>query len=336
VSGIFVHGIGAVSPAGWGSPPLCDAIARGTPLPVEMLPRPGWNKKLAVRTVPLLAARPEFLSHPRLRRAGAMSQHTVAAALEALGPDAARVQAGTLRLGIIVCTMAGGVSYSRRFYEEVMQEPSTASPLIFPETVFNAPASHLAAYLHSSGINYTLVGDEGSFLLGLALAADWLEAGQAEACVVVGAEELDWVVADAARLFQRSVVSAGGAGALYLKRDSTAATVLAAITDSFPYTKSQKQRAAAEKVRRQLGPVSADEWLCDSQTERSLWRDWPGPRLTPKAIVGEAFAASAAWHCVIACAAIAEQCAPSACVSIVGANQQAIGARFARAGSSRE
>ena len=73
--------------------------------------------------------------------------------------------------------MSGCVNYSRRFYDEVLQDPATASPLIFPETVFNAPASHLAGYFASTAMDYTLVGDPCSFLQGTALAADWLETG---------------------------------------------------------------------------------------------------------------------------------------------------------------
>ena len=70
--------------------------------------------------------------------------------------------------------MSGSVNYSRRFYDETLKDPATASPLVFPETVFNAPASHLAALLGTTAINYTLVGDPGTFLQGIALAADWL------------------------------------------------------------------------------------------------------------------------------------------------------------------
>ena len=83
--------------------------------------------------------------------------------------------------GVIVCRIAGGVAYSRRLYEEVLHAPATASTLIFPETVFKAPASHVSAFLGSKGINYTLVGDDGTFLQGLALAAEWLAAGRVDA-----------------------------------------------------------------------------------------------------------------------------------------------------------
>src|SRR6266568_1887131 len=144
---IFVHGIGAVSPAGWGMLPLREALAKGEPLQVNELARPGWTRSLRVRPVPPPSPRPDFLTHARLRRTSPITQYAVAAALEALGNDAARVSGGSLRLGIIFCVMTGCVNYSRRFYDETLKDPATASPLVFPETVFNAPASHLAALL---------------------------------------------------------------------------------------------------------------------------------------------------------------------------------------------
>ena len=330
MSPVFVQGMGAVSPAGWGLAALRAAVTTNQPLPVEWINRPGWEQKLRVRSVPPPLSRPAFLGHPRLRRAATLSQHTVAAALEAVGPDAALVQSGALRLGIIVTTMAGSVTYSRRYYEEVLLNPGTASPLLFPETVFNAPASHLAAYLNSPAINYTLVGDDGTFLQGLALATEWLADDQVDACVVVGTEELDWIVADAVRLFQKSAVHAGGAGALYLKKQSPARLELSALTDAFPFTKLQNRTMATERMHRQLGPGISAELLCDSESAKIAWPDWPGPRLSPKTILGEAFNAAAAWQCVIACDQIETGRVPAATVSIIGANQQAIGARFAQ------
>src|SRR4029079_15259432 len=122
----------------------------------------------------------------RLRRSSPISHFVVGAALEALGTDAPAVSAGPLRLGIVLWGMSGCVNYSRRFYDEVLKDPATAIPLVFPETVFNAPASHLAALLGTTAVNYTLVGDPGTFLQGLALAADWLSAKRVDGCLVVG------------------------------------------------------------------------------------------------------------------------------------------------------
>jgi 3-oxoacyl-(acyl-carrier-protein) synthase len=338
MSRVFVHGIGAVSPAGWGVPALREALGKGAPLPTQALARPGWSKPFQVRTVPVPTQRLAFLAHPRLRRASAITQYAVNASCEALGEDVGRVQNGGLRLGIVVCLMPGCVVYSRRFYEEVLGDPSTASPLIFAETVYNAPASHLAAFLNSGTVSYTLVGDDGSFLQGLALAAGWLLNDLADGCLVVGANEMDWIVADAVQLFERQSVPGAGAGALYLRRESSAkpARELACITDAFLFSTAGARSTAAHRMRAQLPECHPRELLCPGTQgvaradadELAAWTDWTGARLTPKQLLGEAFTASAAWQCIAACDALGRGDFSAANVSIVGANEQAIGARF--------
>ncbi len=335
---IFVRGLGAVSPAGWGVTKLCAALDQGEPIPAHDIARPGWKNSLQVRDVPAPETRPVFFTHPRLRRASAITLHTVAAALEAMGDDVVRVQSGALRLGIVACTLSGSVTYSRRFFEEVLREPTTASPLLFPETVFNAPASHLAAYLGANGPGYTLVGDDGTFLQGLAAAAEWLLNDQADGVVIVGAEEADWIVADAMRLFHRATIRGAGAGAIYLRRESSPTTraELFAVTDPFLFTQNQGRAEAARKMRAQLPAGAPDELLClgghnlsrSDVAEALAWWDWTSTRLAPKTILGEAFLASVAWQCVAACAALAAGRFSAANVSVVGANQQAVGARF--------
>jgi hypothetical protein len=323
--------LGAVSPAGWGVAALRAALEKDQPVPTQDLARPGWEKPLRIRPVPAPLERPAFFAHPRLRRSGDMAQHTVAAALEALGGG----EQG--RLGIIVTVLAGLVSYTRRFYQEVLRDPATASPLIFPETVFNAPASHLAAYLGSTAPSCTLVGDDGMFLQGLGLAAQWLADGEADACVVIGVEELDWLVPNALRLFCRDDVYSSGAGAVYLTTNAAGAIAeLAAVTDSISFTMRQGRSGAALRARAQLPPQAPGELLCASArnvpqrdaAENTAWQDWTGARLTPRSILGEAFAASAAWQCVAACDALGRHGFTAANVSVVGASQQAIGARF--------
>jgi hypothetical protein len=234
--------------------------------------------------------------------------------------------------------MAGNVNYSRRFYEETLKDPATASPLLFPETVFNAPASHLAAYLNTHAASYTLVGDDGTFLQGLALAAGWLMDGKADGCVVIGAEETDWIVSDAMRLFYRQAIHSGGAGALYLQLNEPSPPVveLAGITDAFNFAPHQPREEAARRMRAQLPGGAPNELLCAGTqglpradaAEKAAWLDWAGPRRTPNAVLGEAFAAAAGWQCVLACDALRRREFAAANVSVVGANQQAIGARF--------
>ena len=332
MSRVFVHGHGAVSPAGWGVPAMRTSLEQGRPLPVQPMPRPGWEKPLQFRPVPPPPAKPAFLAHARLRRASPMAHYTLGAALEALGDDAELVKSGALRLGIVACTMTGGLSYSRRFYEEVLQDPATASPLVFPETVFNAPASHLSAFLGTDTVNYTLVGDAAAFLQGLAVAVQWLDDGVADACIVIGAEESDWTAADALRLFERHAVHTTGAGALYLKAQCPAAGAveLTAVTDLFCATRTAGRNGAAQKMRAQLPGDAPNELLCASESDNAAWDGWKGGRMAPLAILGEAFAASAAWQCVAACDALQRCQYEAANVSITGAGRQTIGARFVK------
>ena len=63
--------------------------------------------------------------------------------------------------------------YTKRFYRDVVETGAqSASPLLFPETVFNAPASHLAAILGVTGTTYTVVGDGAVGLLAIKMAED--------------------------------------------------------------------------------------------------------------------------------------------------------------------
>jgi hypothetical protein len=219
-------------------------------------------------------------------------------------------------LGIVVCVLDGCVNYTRRFYEEVLREPATASPLLFPETVFNSPASHLGAFLGATQINYTLVGDDGTFLQGLALAANWLAEEKVDACVVVGAEENDWIVSDALHLFRRKAIHAAGAGAIYLKKVfSGEAAKVVAVTDSFSFTQKQNRIEATRKMRAQLPSCAPNELFASEKV---------------KMFFGEAFTASAAWQCVLACDAIRRNEFAAANVEVIGTNQQAIGARFVK------
>ena len=338
---ISITGLGAVSPAGWGVKPLRVALAGNAPLPPADLARPGWEKPLRVRSVPASSTKLAALAHPRLRRVSPITRFAVASAMEAIGGEVGNISQPH-RLGVIFCVMSGCVNYSRRFYDEVLKDPPSASPLVFPETVFNAPSSHLAALLGAGGMNYTIIGDPGTFLQGLALGADWLLRESADRVLVVGAEEIDWATADSFRMFSRRLVLAEGSGAVLLSRGGEAPALarLEAVTDSHLFLQRRGRSAAAAAVRGQL-PASTETGtlLCDGLQnvprfdagEAMAWRDWIGPRLSPKTVLGEGLMAAAAWQCVAAVDALAEGRAAAANVSVVGCNQQAIGARFVRA-----
>ncbi len=212
MSRVFVRGYGVVSPAGWGKEAFAKWLAGETEVVPTEVERPD-GRRHAVMRVPAPGVRAPWQMHSRLRRASPISHFTVAAALEAVGMAGGATDLG--RLGIVSCVLGGSVQYSRRFFSEVGVDPSTASPMLFPETVFNAPASHLAAVLGTTARNDTCVSDETGFLSGMVMASDWLARGVVDHCLVVAAEESDWTTSEAVRLFSRSAVaSEGGASVL--------------------------------------------------------------------------------------------------------------------------
>ena len=91
-------------------------------------------------------------------------------------------------------------------------------------------------------------------------------------------------------------------------------------------------------MRAELPPPDGRHLLCEGRQgvprfdadETSVWQDWPGARLAPKTVLGEGLMAGAAWQCVVALDALIEGRFPAATVSLVGCNQQAIGAHFTR------
>lgn len=334
-----------MSPAGWSAKELIAKVMLGEPLADETVARESRAHSSRVRTVPKPKDVPEFFRHPRLRRASPISRYLAAAGLEALGQTRSiAIREGRLRLGMVVVFSTGCVSYTRRFFEEMLDDPSLASPILFPETVFNAPASHLAALLGSTGINYTLLGDSAEFLSGLKLACDWLHTGECDGCLVLGAEESDWLIYEAIQLFTRDVVTASGAGALYLERKEHPGDGdigISQITDPILYTDHEARKFAPAEMRTRLdldATVEARTLLLDGlqdcvrldAPERVAWENWGGPRLSIRRILGDALGASVAWQCVCARGLLLErnQSYDSAIVSAVGLNQQSIAAEF--------
>lgn len=338
MSRIFLRGMGAVSPAGWGVQPLLEALRGHVPLPLQELASPS-GRRHAVRLVPNQIARPAWLSHPRLRRASSISHFAISAALEALQPWP-RTNPTAMTLGIVTGTHTASIRYSERFFGEVLQNPTTASPMLFPETVINAPASHVSAFLGCTGLCYSLIADQTAFVQALLIGCDWLIEGRVDACLVLGMDEASWPIADGLGHYSRRIALSEGAGALLLAREpgDGPAVELDCITDAHLFTGAATKQPAASAMRGQFGVGQHGELLVDScsgatrldRAEARAWADWQGARRSPRTILGEALSAATAWQFIAAYGALLDGTATAANVSVVGGNLQAIGARLAR------
>jgi hypothetical protein len=254
---------------------------------------------------------------PRLRRSSAISHFAVAAGLDAI--KAAGYQPGSSRLALVFASTNGGVIHTRRFFSDVSKSgPHAGSPLLFPETVYNAPASHIAAALGITGTTLTLVGDSTAGVDALAAGIDLLASGACDHCLVVAAEEADWTLCEAYATWGLSSVNpeggaSYGSGAVF---SEGAAALLLGGKGQAPAIEDMRAGIAfrtLEEARNRMTSLCAD---MDAQFCTRLVSGCSGGRFdlvesslpptiehfAPKLVLGEAFAASTLIQ--TACAAI--------------------------------
>ena len=330
---ISITGTGAVSPAGWGVDALMKALRLGAEITPTLLERKsvGTLIQTPVLRVPTEGATtPKFA---RLRRTSPISKFAAAATAEALGEERlAAITAGNLRAGVIFTLINGCVNYSNRFFGEALADPAIASPILFPETVFNAPSSHLSAMIGSHAPNDTLIGDSSGFFSGIDLAAEWICRSEVDGCLVVSGEEIDWLSAEGLRLYSRNYRPSEGAAAIYLE---AAAGPVKLLRLPDPISLAANSRIdAARKIRENL--CASDDGhtlLVDGRAgvkrydlpETSAWADWTGPRLSPRTVLGEGMGVSAAFQIVAAVESLKSGEFRQAAVTTTGANQHAAG-----------
>jgi hypothetical protein len=307
-----IAGWGAVSPAGWTAADLADAVLDGRECPATLDPRHADAPPIPCRRVPALATPPPWGRLPRLRRTSPITRFAVAAALEALHRDpTAPDSPPSPTLGILFAVQNGSVNFSRRFFAEVLENPSLASPILFPETVFNAPSSHLSSLLAAPTLNNTLVSDAGGFLTALDMATHWLDEGRVTDCLIVSAEEYDWLSAEALSLFPGPKIASEGAAALWLQHNDaplSGSLVLEQITEAAPITARQTRATAIQRMKTALA-APANATLLAATSGCPVWDrphldafgSWTAPRFTLQPQFGHPFAVLGGWQCALAC-----------------------------------
>ena len=319
---IGITGVGAVTPAGWGVPAMLKCLRHGAPLESNSFQAQGMQKKYRLRSVPKPDNLLTLFRNPRLRRTSPVSRYLAAAAFEAMeGRSLDDFHQKGTRLGVVVSCFTGCVNYSQRFYGEVLDDPSTASPIVFPETVFNAPSSHLSALLGSSEMNYTLLGDDAQFLAALELGTQWLLDDEVDAVLVAAAEESNWLIAEGLSMFTRSPIVGEGAAAILLEPCRSPEVKVELITDSLIYKTRDSRQETLLAMRSQLPDANTTDILFESINEGTLWEDFRGPRINVREILGEGFGVSVAWSCAAAAGLLGSREFNSALVSGSGMDQ---------------
>jgi 3-oxoacyl-(acyl-carrier-protein) synthase len=317
-----ICGMGWVTPLGSGVDSVWQRLLRGEEAEPEQI-QDEWGKRAysvfpapdsALQALPL---------HPRLRRASAISRFAAAAGLEAFNDAGIRLDSKLAkRTALVFAVSNGGVIYTKRFYRDIVESGAqSASPLLFPETVFNAPASHLAAILGISGATYTLVGDGAVGALAVRMAEDLMGNDELDYCLVVGAEEIDWLLCDAYRKWRlirleppiepfagsvRGTILSEGAGAILLGREGPVG-IDKTDAGGFYANRAMLERMVGQTISN-LGGVkidivvnSANGTFIDAAEAAAITRQLPEALVyTPKPALGESVGAGGLWQMIVA------------------------------------
>ncbi|MFC1884887.1 beta-ketoacyl-[acyl-carrier-protein] synthase family protein [Thermodesulfobacteriota bacterium] len=137
----------------------------------------------------------DFMPVRTYRRMSRISRMAVAASLEAVEDSGLNLDdIGREKIAIIMGTAYGASSYVNDFYNSLLRDgPRGAQPLYFPETVPNAPASHVAMIHGINGPNSTFCQNEISAENAILYAKNLIELGRCDAVLVGGGDEISSV-----------------------------------------------------------------------------------------------------------------------------------------------
>lgn len=336
-----ITGTSLVTPLGSDPAALLEQVRSGTPPHPTFVSSPDGSRTFPVLRVPdeAIAGNARW---PRLRRSSTISHLVMTAALGALRNAGIDPENPGRRIAVVFAASDGGVIYTRKFFNDLVERGTKAgSPLLFPETVYNAPASHIAARLGIDGTATTVVGDASAGLHAVAMGGDLLLAGECDVCVVAAAEEVDWVVADAYAQWgiggEDGVIFSDGAAALVLENDAPVrATVDCGASFSRLRDSVDALAASIERVRRETNAacvISSDTGGKFAVAEDAALIRSVGTteRLRPKRILGEAFAASTLTQMALAHHIVTSSHQVETClVPVLGWNGQCGCARIER------
>jgi 3-oxoacyl-(acyl-carrier-protein) synthase len=319
---VRIAGRGWVTPLGSDIAEVWERLLRAETAPPNEISDAIGKKTYIAYRVPAETVK-NLPPHPRLRRASAISRFAAAAGLAAL-QEAKLVLDETVakRTALVFAIANGGVIYTKRFYTDIVKSGAgTASPLLFPETVFNAAASHLAAILGLNGATYTLVGDGAVGLVAIKMAEDIMTDPDLDNCLVVAAEEADWLLCDAYQKWRllrsnppiepfgktnRGTILGEGAGAILLGRTGS---IQIDFTSAGSHYSTRTEAAAM--LQQALAKVkaspakflvsSANGTFIDKAEASAIANVSPGtPAYAPKAALGDGVAASSIWQLIVA------------------------------------
>ena len=186
-----ITGMGVIAPNAIGEAALADALRNGISgiTAAEELALESQRSSLAGI---LKDFNPSRLTRTKIRRADRIGQLAVCAADQALASARLRVGKDQAdRIGVFIGTDRGPAGSCESFYREIATGGlRDADPKDFPNTVLNACSGLVAVNLRLRGPNIVTTVGSASGAQAIALGAQLIRAGKADAIIVGGCDEL--------------------------------------------------------------------------------------------------------------------------------------------------
>jgi 3-oxoacyl-[acyl-carrier-protein] synthase II len=187
---VVITGIGMVTPLGTGKDVFSKRLFHGDSgiSPITAFDTSRFRSRLGAEVHGFIPR--DFISVKNLRRMDRISSMTAASARMATEDAGFYIDASNRdRVGIILGVSYGSTDVAAQFAGILFTEgPGSASPILVPNTVINAPAGHTSIELGFRGINSTVNHREASAETAIAYAVAEIKNNRADVLLAGGAD----------------------------------------------------------------------------------------------------------------------------------------------------
>jgi 3-oxoacyl-[acyl-carrier-protein] synthase II len=189
---ICITGVGVVSPIGIGKEEFLSSLKNGKS-GVEEIKEFDTHFSRSKKGGVVRSFHPkDFIPASKIRRLDRASQFAIAASKLALADAKFSItQENSAKVGVVIGSGFCGLSSSEEFHRgQVLKGFLDFNPMLFPNTVPNAPSSYVSIELGIQGVNSTLVQSFCTAEAAIIFACDQLQRGRADLILTGGVDEL--------------------------------------------------------------------------------------------------------------------------------------------------
>jgi 3-oxoacyl-(acyl-carrier-protein) synthase len=214
---IIITGVGLVTPIGIGKKEVWHALIDEIKDVREIKSSPHIYEKHSgkINTQTLN----KYMVDRRFRRTAHISKYAMTSVRLALD-DAQTAISDNKRVSVLANVTHGALNYTQEFHKSIVTEGSgLQSPILFSDSVLNAPASNISQCFGIKGPVHSLIGGTATVIKSLILAAQMLHRGVVDKSIIVACEELSKL---SVHYYSRRGINriAEGAGAVIVETDA--------------------------------------------------------------------------------------------------------------------